>query len=130
MSDDEFLATLEQCTLPESEFGHDQHVRLAYLLLRQHDLYSTMRLARMRLGNYAASLGRADRYHETITMAFVVAIHARIEESGDRGSWAAFAAENPDLLDKSFLYRHYGRHELGAPGARRYFVLPVRSVEP
>lgn len=130
MSDDEFLEAVARCTLPEAEFGHSQHVRLAYLLLRQHDLYSAMRATRTLISSFAASLGRADRYHETITMAFVVAIHARMGETGDRGSWPVFAAANPDLLDKAFLGRHYGAHELGAPGARRYFVLPARSVAP
>lgn len=130
MSDDEFLEAVAGCTLPEAEFGHSQHVRLAYLLLRHHDLYTAMRTARTLLSSFAASLGRADRYHETITMAFVVAIHARIEETGDGGSWPGFAAANSDLLDKSFLRRHYGAHELGAPGARRYFVLPERAVAP
>ena len=63
-------------------------------------------------------------------MAFVVAIHARIGETGDRGGWTAFAAANPDLLDRAFLSRHYGAHELRTPGARRYFVLPVRTLAP
>jgi len=130
MSDQAFLDALAACTLPEAEFDHSQHVRLAYLLLRQHDLYSAMRATRELLSRFAASLGKADRYHETITMAFVVAIHARIQESGNEGSWPAFAAEHRDLMEKSFLLRHYGATELGAPSARRYFVLPARTVAP
>lgn len=127
MSDDAFLKALAACTLPESEFGHSQHVRLAYLLLREHDLYSAMRATRTLLSRFAESLGRADRYHETITMAFVIAIHARQQETGDLGSWPAFAATHPDLLDRAFLLRHYGPGELGSPSARRYFVLPERT---
>jgi hypothetical protein len=130
MSDDAFLDALAACTLPEAEFGHSQHVRLAYLLLREHDLYSAMHTARMLLSRFAASLGRADRYHETITMAFVVAIHARLQETRDLGSWPAFAAAHSELLDKAFLNRHYEARELGAPSARRYFVLPERTPVP
>jgi N-formylglutamate deformylase len=130
MSDDDFLEALAACTLSESAFDHCQHVRLAYLQLRRKDLYAAMRDTRSLLSHFAASLGRADRYHETITMAFVVAIHARIQEAGDGGGWPGFAAANPDLLDKTFLGRHYGADELGAPRARRYFVLPARAAVP
>ena len=34
MTDADFLAALERCTLPESEFTHAAHVRAAYLYLR------------------------------------------------------------------------------------------------
>jgi hypothetical protein len=130
MSDAAFLDALAACTLPEAEFAHGQHVRLAYLILRTHDLYSAMHTTRTLLSRFAASLGRADRYHETITMAFVVAIHARLQETGDLGSWSAFAAAHPELLDKAFLLRHYDARQLGAPSARRYFVLPERTPVP
>ena len=36
MSDDEFLAQFENCTLPFDQWTHRAHVRVAYLYLRRH----------------------------------------------------------------------------------------------
>lgn len=60
MNDTQFIHALESCTLPESEFGH------------------------------AAHLGRPDRYHETITVAFAALIQQQIFERGDGGGWPVF----------------------------------------
>jgi hypothetical protein len=124
MNDQEFLAQLNACTLPESEFQHAAHVRAGYLWLRVLPFFEATAAMRVTLQRYAQSLGKADRYHETITIAFMALIGARLDEAGDPGSWNAFALAHPDLLRKDALLRLYPAETLASPRARRCFILP------
>lgn len=124
MNDQEFLAQLKACTLPEREFQHAAHVRAGYLWLRVLPFFEATAAMRATLQRYAQSLGKADRYHETITIAFMALICARLDEAGDSGSWDAFARAHPDLLRKDALLGLYPPETLASPRARRCFLLP------
>lgn len=127
MTDEEFLAALESCTLPESEFGHVSHVRAAYLYLRQSDFAGALERIRRAIRNYAAHAGKPDRYHETITVAYVALIQQHICERGDAGGWVAFARENPELFKPDLLSQFYPEAQLASELARRVFLLPGSS---
>jgi hypothetical protein len=124
MTDADFLAALERCTLPESEFTHAAHVRAAYLYLRDGSFGQAIDRMAATIRRYATSLGKPDRYHDTITVGFLALIRERFYESGDCGGWTEFAAANPDLLDRGLLLRHYPLDQLQSPLARRVFILP------
>jgi hypothetical protein len=124
MSDEEFLAALENCTLPESEFGHVAHVRAAYLYLRQSNFTGALERIRRAIRNYAAHCRKPDRYHETITVAYVALIQQHICERGDGGGWPTFARDNPELFKADLLTQFYPRAQLASDLARRVFVLP------
>ncbi len=79
MTDGEFLQALEACTLPAADFGHAGHVRACYLYLRAGDFISALGRMRSAIRNYAASLGRPDRYHETITVAYAALIQEHMD---------------------------------------------------
>lgn len=125
MGDDEFLRRLADCSLPMEDFSHRGHVRAAYLVLSEAESFGTA-LARMRrlITAYAASLGKAGLYHETITVAFMALINQRRAESGGTLSWAAFAEANPDLFEKEILTSRYDPAILKSDLARQVFVLP------
>jgi hypothetical protein len=95
MSDEEFLAALESCSLSERDFGHAAHVRAAYLYSRSRDFAAALEKMRRAIRTYAASLGKADRYHETITVAYLALIRQRLFERGDGGGWEGFCAGEP-----------------------------------
>jgi hypothetical protein len=76
---------------------------------------------------YASSLGRPDRYHETITVAYLALIQQRIAERGDGGGWDDFRRENPELFERDLLLNFYSRSQLESGLARRMFLLPERS---
>jgi hypothetical protein len=128
MNDGEFLLALESCTLPESEFGHAAHVRAGYLYLRAVSFGQAIDRMADTIRRYAGSLGRSDRYHETITVGFLALIHERLRERGDGGGWAGFATANPELLDRGVLLRHYSAEQLQSTRARRVFVLPETTA--
>jgi hypothetical protein len=124
MSDDEFLAALESCSLIERDFGHAAHARAAYLYLRSGDFAAALAKTRSAIRAYAASLGNADRYHETITVAYLALIRQKMYEQGDGGGWDGFARENPELLERDLLLRFYPQAQLESDLARRIFLLP------
>jgi len=124
MTDADFLAALERCTLPVSEFTHAAHVRAAYLYLCNGSFGQAIDRMAATIRKYATSLGKPDRYHDTITVGFLALIRGRICEGGDGGGWPGFAEANADLLDRGLLLRHYPRDQLQSPLARRVFVLP------
>jgi hypothetical protein len=124
MTDKEFLRALEGCELPEGEFGHAAHVRAAYLYLQAGDFVEALERIRRAIRNYAGHLGKPDRYHETITVAYVALIQQHIFERGNGGGWIAFARANPELLQPGLLRQFYPEAQLASEIARRVFVLP------
>ena len=124
MTDRELLSALESCTLPPSGFGHAAHVRAAYLYLQRFDFATALQRMSSILRAYTASLGRPERYHETITVAYMALIGRAITERGDAGGWPRFVQQNPRLLDPDLLLHFYTREELTLPLGRRTFLLP------
>jgi hypothetical protein len=124
MDDREFLEAFEACRL--DEFHHRDHVRVAWLYLRSHPLLMAIDKFSTGLKRFAASRGKSEIYHETITWAYLLLIHERIARDGAAGTWDAFAAAHPDLLtwSPSILERYYLKATLDSDVARRTFVLP------
>ena len=98
LSDQAFLASFEARTLPPAQFHHADHVRLARLMLLGASLPEALRRFCEGLRRFAAALGKSGLYHETITVAYLLLIHERMDGGGAGASFAEFAAENPDLL--------------------------------
>jgi hypothetical protein len=72
-------------------------------------------------------LGKPDRYHETITVAYLALIQQHIFERGNGGGWIAFAQANPELLQPGLLRQFYPEAQLASEIARRVFVLPCST---
>ena len=121
VTDDELVQAFEAGTL--DEFPHESHVRVAWWYLVHEPLLAAMARFRSSLRRFAASKGKPDRYHETITIALLLMI---AERRRDGESWEAFAARNPDLLQWPCppLTALYDGAVLDSPRAREVFVLP------
>jgi len=128
LEDDAFLAAFESATLPEQSFRHRDHVRAAWLLLRQASPAAALARFTEALKRFAASLGKAGLYHETITWAYVLLVNERIRRAGETQCWQEFAAANEDLLTwrPSILESYYREETLRSDLARAVFVLPDR----
>ena len=120
MTDAELIAGFEDATL--EEFPHAAHVRVAWWYVTHEPLLVAIGRMRAGLRRFAAAKGKPERYHETITIAFVLLVADRWR---DGEAWDGFAARNPDLLQWPCpaLERLYGK-ELDAPRARDVFVPP------
>jgi hypothetical protein len=131
MENREFLEAFEAGTLAEGLFHHGDHVRAAWLLLREEPPASALARFSAALRRFAAARGKSDRYHETITWAYLLLINERMERAGRALPWTEFARANPDLLTwRDPVLRTYYREEtLRSDLARRVFVLPDRLLE-
>jgi len=130
VTDQEFLRDLESGELPASQFGHAAHVHAAYLYLQQADFAGALDRMRRTIRHFAARHGRPDRYHETITVAYVALIQQHLCERGNSGGWEAFARENPELFEPGLLEQFYPRGQLDSELARRVFLLPRLREHP
>ncbi len=124
MTDTQFLQALESCVLPPADFSHRNHVRAAYLYLSRLSFGAAIDAMCATLKRYVAHLGRADRYHETVTIAFMTLVNAH--RRGGAEPWEEFIARNPQLLDSQLLGCYYSRATLAAEAARHRFVLERR----
>lgn len=128
MSDDAFVSAFERCTLAEEGFRHPDHVRLAWIYLMRMDLLEAIRTYSQGLKRFATTHGAPQKYHETVTWAFMLLINERLQAE-EEGDWPAFAARNPDLLvfrDGAF-FDYYPPEVLQSEVARKTFVLPHRA---
>jgi hypothetical protein len=124
MTDDEFIASFEDCSL--AGFHHADHVRMAFLYLHRYQALEALQRFSDALIRYAASNGKPELYNETITWAFVFLIRDRMARAGRQQSWAEFAAGNRDLLTwkDNILKQYYRSDTLSSDLARNTFLFP------
>jgi hypothetical protein len=127
MTEDELVAAFESARLPAEQFSHAEHVRVAWWYLGRYSLPCAVVRFATALRRFAAAHGAAGKYHETVTVAWMLIIAERLRGSG-ASSWDAFAAANADLLVRtpSVLSRYYTDETLASERARQQFVLPDR----
>ena len=103
--------TIQPPTPPPSKWRHQQEAAETFIA---------------NLKRFAAAQGKPERYHETISLAYLLLIHDRIVTRGRGATWSDFAEANPDLLawQPSILDRYYSRDLLDSDLARRTFVGP------
>lgn len=129
-SDAEFVAAFESCALPNTEFHHADHIRLAWVYLRELPLLEALERFRSGLQRFAAHNGVPGLYHETITWAYLLLIHERMQRAEATADFASFRRLHPDLFawKPSLLDAYYRPETLGSDLARRVFVLPDRAL--
>jgi hypothetical protein len=130
MSDRDFVAAVEACTVAAADFRHADHVRLAWLYLNDHPLLEAIARYTAALRRLAAFHGAPGKYHETITWAYLVLIHERMRRDDAPHEWEGFRAANGDLFcwKPSILERYYAPQTLKTELARRIFVLPDQGI--
>jgi hypothetical protein len=132
MTDDELMRCFEAGEPPPGGFHHEAHVRAAWCCLRGAPLQEALARFRSGLQRFAAARGKPERYHETITTAYVLLIHGRVL-AGKPEMWEAFAERNRDLLEwnPSILTQYYTQATLDSDAARRTFVPPdLKTFQP
>lgn len=108
---------------PSGEFGHREHIRLAWRELREHDRAVALDRIEAAIRHVAAAHGAPDKYHRTITETWVALVHHHLTEAPTLG-FDEFLARFPGLLDPGLLGRHFSRELLAAPAARGGSVAP------
>lgn len=130
MNDNELVEKFENCTLAGADFNHRNHIRLAWIYLQSYDLLDALAGFSENLKKYAASLGKANLYHETITFAYFFLIQERVKRSAEWQTWEDFAASNADLFARrkyGTLTEYYQAETLASDFARKVFILPDKT---
>ena len=104
-------------------FAHREHVRMAFEMLRRHDFPETVLHFSRALRTMAQQAGKPQAFNQTVTIAFLSLIAERLD-GGEWPDFAAFARDNPELLEKGALARWYRPERLASAPARRTFLLP------
>lgn len=125
MNDRDFADAFEGCTLPNESFHHRDHVRIAWIYLRDLSLLEALSRFTTSLERFAAAKGNPQLYHATITWAYLLLINERMERK-PADDFDSFARDNADLLSwkPSVLDRYYDRAALDSDLARRTFLMP------
>jgi hypothetical protein len=130
-----FLTLFEAAAIPADAWTHRDHVRVAFLYLRERPFAQA--LDGLRTGIQA--LNRANRvqdtptsgYHETITVAWTRLVAAALASSEPIPTFTIFAQRHPALLHKTRLRDFYSRDLLTSPEARSTFIEPdLASLPP
>jgi hypothetical protein len=125
MSDEEFVRAFESCELSPDAFHHRDHIRLAAIYVSRHGTAEATERFKASLRRFAANIGKSDKYHETITVAWIQLVaHAMTTKPG--GAPSDFA----ELLDKNYIGRFYSPVLLATAAARTDFVEPDRTPLP
>lgn len=129
MNNEEIIRVFESGALPSESFHHADHVRLAFAYLSLYTPLEALERFTAALKAYAASLGKSQLYHETITHAYFFLIRERMARE-DASEWEEFAAQNSDLLvwKDGVLGRYYRESTLQSELARRVFLFPDRCA--
>lgn len=125
--DHAFVAAFRDTTLPASAFHHRDHVRMAWLYVREHGPVDAAPRFVADLQAFARAKGVPGLYHATITAAYIALIAER-QLLAPADTWEAFAAAHPDLLSwkPGVLDRYYSAERLWSDAARAQFLLPDR----
>ena len=106
-------------------FHHADHVRLAFAYLSQYPVLQALEKFAGALKRFAASRGKAQLYHETITHAYFFLIRERMARYKNV-EWEEFAGQNSDLFQwkDGILNRYYREATLSSDLARAVFIFP------
>jgi hypothetical protein len=106
-------------------FGHHQHVQLTWLAVRHYGVPAAIDLISDGIRRTARYEKVPQKYHATISRAWVELIGHHLAESGAEVSeFATFVEHHPALLDKRLLTRFYRSATLASSAARTGWVEP------
>jgi hypothetical protein len=125
MTDAELIDGFESTTLPAGQFTHEAHVRVAWWYLTHLPMLEAVTAFSAGLRRFASANGAAGKYHETVTVAWMLLIASRLV-GREHSVWTEFARRNPDLFVQrpSPLAPYYSAETLASQHARNGFLLP------
>ena len=122
--DPELAAILPVITGPAGQFRHRQHINLAFYAVRRYGMPAAIGTICTWIRQIAAYERAPQKYHHTVSRAWVEAVAYHVAENPGCADFEDFAACHPGLLDKRLLSRHYRSSTLAAPAARHGWVEP------
>ena len=116
-------ALMAEVMASADRFGHRQHIHLTWLAVRRHGTPAAIALISDGIARTARYAGAPQKYHATVSRAWVELVGHHVAASDDT-DFDAFADRYPALLDKRLLSRHYRSSTLATASARSGWVAP------
>jgi len=126
LSDQAFVSAFENCEIAGNRFRHADHVRLAWIYVTTLGLHEAEQRFCNGLRRLAAYLGVPEKFHLTMTLAWIRAVAGRVEPD-QRQTFEGWFAANPELFDRSFLHNYYSESCLASAQAHAHWVEPNRQ---
>lgn len=125
LTDSEFAKQFEDAALDPTIFTHEAHLRLAWIHLTNFGLKTAIENITGQLKNYTTTVGAADKYNETVTIAAIYAVHHFMIRS-NHASFAGFIAENSKLKTnfRDLIGTHYQTDIFKSEYAKSAFLEP------
>jgi hypothetical protein len=123
LTDDELVHAVESCTL-EVSFHHADHIRLAWIYLRMLPLAEAEERMAATLRRYSAHKGKPERYHHTMTLAWMRLVAAARRDTPGPIVFEEFIAAHPSFAQANALLKYYSKELLEMPAARINCVDP------
>jgi hypothetical protein len=124
LSDAEFLHAFESCELSNESFHHRDHIRLAWIYLQRYPELEAREHMAGAIRRFAAHHGKSDKYHETVTVAWLRLVANGIARMPADASFEQLTAALPELLDKQTIEKFYSRDVLTSDVARTTYIEP------
>jgi len=131
LDDRALLQAFRDTSLSASAFRHVDHVRIAWLYVREYGPVEAAPRFAADLQAFARAKGADGLYHATITGAYMALVAER-QLDAPAETWDDFASAHPDLLTwkPGVLDRYYSAGRLWSATARAQFLLPDRLAAP
>lgn len=118
-----FDALMAEVMAQADRFGHRQHIHLTWLAVRRYGSGTAITLVSDGIRRTARYAGAPQKYHATISRAWVELVGHHVAASND-DDFDDFADRYPALLDKRLLAHHYRSSTLATVEARSGWVEP------
>jgi hypothetical protein len=128
--DGELAAIWPVITGASGQFRHREHINLAFYGVRRYGMPDAVSRVCGWIQQVAAYQRAPQKYHHTVSRAWVELVAQHVAEDPGCADFASFAERNPALLDKRLLARHYRSSTLAAAAARQQWVEPDRRPFP
>jgi hypothetical protein len=123
-ADPELAAILPAIAGPDGQFGHREHINLAFWAVRQYGMPDAAGRICTWLQQLTAYQRVPQKYNHTISRAWMELVAHHVAADPGCPDFPAFADRYPALLDKRLLSRHYQSATLASARARRDWVEP------
>jgi hypothetical protein len=119
-----FGELLADVTATAARFGHREHLHLTWLAVREFGVEAAIPLVSDGIQDTARYAGAPQKYHATVSRAWVELVGYHLAQEPDAANFEAFAGRHAALLDKTLLSRHYRSTTLASAAARVGWVEP------
>jgi hypothetical protein len=123
LTDEELMSKVEGRTL-DVAFHHADHIRLAWVYLRMMPSAEAEERMAATLRRYSAHKGKPERYHHTMTLAWMRLVAAAQRATPKLIEFEEFIAAHPDLVNQQTVLQYFSQQQLDHPTSRTEWLEP------